>query len=543
MTIINRTPSPDPVLSAVPTARQEHRNRTQASTAAPETPSPLESSVHANIQEKSELLHTAEPAHAFELNIRTHPSPKISASPGLATPASSASSLKTAAKPIKALPHVPDDIGLIILAQAQLDPLGLLNLMNAQKADNIPPFLSRVAWDNRLWKDYSRVSLATAETNYAQAFVARWNNLSQEHRSIVARTWAEQSDSIETIEQGIAASGNFDMVLAFVREHPLQLKDLGDAWQSDRDIVLAAVCQDGRALAYAANELRSDRDIVLAAVSHDGRALAYAASKLQGDREIVMAAVRCRCGEAFKSAAAALRGDRAFIISVVSHSGWVLEYVTPELQDDYDVVMAAVGQSGIALEYASDALRDERQVVTAAVAQNGYALEDASAAMRGDYRVVMAAVGQNGSALAYATADLQADREIVITAVSQNGLALEDADATLRGDYDVVMAAVSQNGLALRFAADSLRQDRAIVMAAIEQDVWAFEYAATSLRGDRDVAMAAIGKNHRLFKFADISLHTDPNLSSLRHWLLRGRNWQDFCLSQTQGVVPVDAEP
>jgi hypothetical protein len=371
----------------------------------------------------------------------------------------------------KQLPHVPDDIGLAVLTQIEtcLNPFTLMALMNVEGKDHIPPFLTRVAWDNAFWKRFSRISLSGPKTNHAQAFLIRYNAMSTLHRAILENIWSGQVSAIQILNLQPETRDNFDIAMAAVSLHGWTLSFVCCELQGDKDIVTAAVLRHGWALEYASEDLQGDKDIVMAAVCQDGGALEYASDALRADPSIVLAAVR-QDGRALHFAAEALRGERGIVMAAVNQCGEALRFVANALENDRDIVIAAVKQCGIALRHADITLRSERAIVLAAVCQDGAALE-------------------------FATDELQDDQKIVMTAVSQDGAALKYAADELRGNRDIVMAAVSKNGLALADASDELRAVRQIVMAAVRQDGMAIQYAPYELQIDLELNAIANRRN------------------------------------------------
>jgi hypothetical protein len=264
------------------------------------------------------------------------------------------------------LPYVPVDIGLMVLADFELplNPMVLLTLMDVEARNGIPSFLRYAAWSDRLWKPFSQMSLTKIKSNYAQAFIERWNARSQKDQLRLQQLWGGQLSPVWTLR---------------ARE------DVCD----DFDFVMAAVSQNSFALRYASASMRDERHIVITAVGQDGCALEYASEALQDEREIVMTAV-CKTGWALQYASAALQGDCPIVMAAVRKTGWALQYVSAALQKERHIVMAAVSQNGRALQYACAALQDDRDIVVAAVRQYAGALVYASAAMRRDRAVAAA---------------------------------------------------------------------------------------------------------------------------------------------------------
>jgi hypothetical protein len=314
-------------------------------------------------------------------------------------------------------PHIPDDVGLMIFAEAkeQLNPMILLTLMNVEGKDDIPLCLTRAAWGNAFWKPYSPASRIDTQELYAQAFIARYQAMSPKNRGYLQQLWSGAPPRAEML-----------------------LKE--KAHRADFDVVMAAVSQDGDALEYACSTLRDDASIVMAAVGQNGLALRYASVGLRAEREIVMAAV--------------------------SQDGMALGDAAAALQSDTEIVLRAVAQNGAAYAFASSASRGHRDVASMAVRHWGGWLYYCDATFRGDEAIVMAAVCQQGSALAHATDAMRQNPDIVMAAVNQEGGALEFADAALQSNRQIAIAAVRQDRYALRYVAEALRYDPKFLAAA-----------------------------------------------------------------------------
>ena len=158
--------------------------------------------------------------------------------------------------------------------------------------------------------------------------------------------------------------------------------------------------------------------------------------------------------------------------------------------------MTVVSKSGWALQYASEELRGDREVVMTAVSRTGWALRFTSEELRGDREIVMKAVSQFGWALEYASEELRGDREIVMTTVSHVSLCLQFASEELRGNREIVMKAVSKQGHSLAHATEELRGDREIVRKAMSQTEFALQYATEKLKGDHEFLEVAVQSTH-----------------------------------------------
>jgi hypothetical protein len=185
----------------------------------------------------------------------------------------------------KILPHVPDEIGTMVFSQEdlRLDPMVLLTLMNVEGEDHIPPFLTRLAWDDKFWKPYSYTPRENPCASYAQAFVDRWRLKSMEDKALIENLWTAKTVPAKALQAADDARDDFDVVMAAVSQNGLALRYASARLRDERAIVMAAVKQIGLALYHASVALRGDRAIVMAAVSQFSGSLMYASTELQNE--------------------------------------------------------------------------------------------------------------------------------------------------------------------------------------------------------------------------------------------------------------------
>lgn len=182
----------------------------------------------------------------------------------------------------KRLPHLPDEIGLTVFSQAEahLNPVRLMALMNVEGKDSIPPFIAHAASDNRFWRPFSPMSHAEPDAAYAPRFVERWNNMPPQHQTLLKSLWDGRLSAVETFEVEPNVQDDFDIVVAAVTQYGWALEHASDALKNDRNIVMAAVSQNGWALEHASDALKAERSVVLTAVNRYGEALRYASDVL-----------------------------------------------------------------------------------------------------------------------------------------------------------------------------------------------------------------------------------------------------------------------
>ena len=59
--------------------------------------------------------------------------------------------------------------------------------------------------------------------------------------------------------------------------------------------------------------------------------------------------------------------DEELVFEIVSKSGWVLKFVSPELKNNKKIVLSAVKNYGSALLYASEELKKDKEIALSAI--------------------------------------------------------------------------------------------------------------------------------------------------------------------------------
>jgi hypothetical protein len=321
--------------------------------------------------------------------------------------------------------HIPSEIAVSILSQAELNPVQLLSLMDATKKSRSAFQMSicSAAFDRTCWtpfmQDSIRGSSSANRTQAALSFQESYRAMSASHQVLLCSLW--MNSDYDTKQTNTDIKDNFDIGLAMAWRQRGALNRVGLKLRGEHAIVLAAVCKNGLDLRLASDACRRDSAIVWAAIKENGLALAYVLEPLSCDSGLVLAAVQNN-GRALKHAKEFFKGDRSVVLTAVQENGLALRESATALRDDEDLVLCAVQQNGLALRYASDRLKGNVAIVSAAVRQNGLALRYAAVALKADRNVVSIAVRQEGKALGYASRLLQSDPDLCQVAHRWNSL-------------------------------------------------------------------------------------------------------------------------
>ena len=84
------------------------------------------------------------------------------------------------------------------------------------------------------------------------------------------------------------------------------------------------------------------------------------------------------------------RNSREYVLEAVRKKGKLLEFATPEFQDDEEVVKTALTQDGEAMEFVSKRLRNNKELVLLAINGAPWTACYASEALKADKEVIMA---------------------------------------------------------------------------------------------------------------------------------------------------------
>ena len=106
----------------------------------------------------------------------------------------------------------------------------------------------------------------------------------------------------------------------------------------------------------------------------DGLNLQYFNSIIKSNRNIVNLAINQNV-ESIIYASDTLNNDRDFVLSIISRSPSVLEFLNTQWQDEEEVVKICVEKDGLLLQYASNTLRLNEEIVDIAVRENPSAVK------------------------------------------------------------------------------------------------------------------------------------------------------------------------
>jgi hypothetical protein len=225
-------------------------------------------------------------------------------------------------------------------------------------------------------------------------------------------------------------------------------------FQDDKEIALAMATR-GHSIAYISEWLRNDKEIALA-MAPRGYSMAYISERLRDDKDIVLVWLS-HSSDRVLYMSHRLRDDKDVALAVVRRRAMDIQYLSSRMNTDFDVAKAAVSRDIRALTVCS-VLRDNAEFMMDIVKHNGFTLQFASDRLKCDKNIVTAAVKQNGFALQFASDRLKCDKDIVMVAVMQHGASIrytpnksDDTGMSLRLDKNVVMAAVTNDFTALKY--------------------------------------------------------------------------------------------
>lgn len=178
--------------------------------------------------------------------------------------------------------HLPTEIWVQILAQAQLNPVELTRLQAG--VPNRALFGATHA--PQLWEG---LSVPTKTLPVPKSFYVRVRNMSAGERHDLRRAWMSSPPALAPILVKYRAYFPPDIAIAMLRKglNPMHLPPVA---LKNRDVLLEAVQRCGNAIAHALPKFRADRQIVCAAVAQFGSdVLPYVDPALRNDPKILAA--------------------------------------------------------------------------------------------------------------------------------------------------------------------------------------------------------------------------------------------------------------
>jgi hypothetical protein len=257
-------------------------------------------------------------------------------------------------------------------------------------------------------------------------------------------------------------------------------------------------------------ELRADREVVIAVVKQEPLQLKWAQKSLRGDKEVVLAAIKKSFGEPIlKIADESLNKDREVVLEAVKHHPFSLKDVDESFLSDHEVILLAYGSTRVGVDELDEILAarpptDKSTVMELLRFKANF--EIVAVNFMNDREVVELAIESND--LGYSVPDhILQDRAFNELNAKTRGEVIYGAPKDIINDRDIIMHAVKIKGLSAlsMYANDSYKDydssfcnDKEIVLEAIKAEsitVTFFEYVSKELRGDKEVALAALAKD------------------------------------------------
>lgn len=115
-------------------------------------------------------------------------------------------------------------------------------------------------------------------------------------------------------------------------------------------------------------------------------------------------------------------------------TGWVAEYLDPEMLDDRNFVLELAKIDGDILKYVSSRLRDDDEIVIQAIKTSvlGFAFKHASPRLRGNKEIVLMASNRSYTNFNYASPVLKADIEFIKKVMKKDFNCLSYAEPEIR---------------------------------------------------------------------------------------------------------------
>ena len=260
-------------------------------------------------------------------------------------------------------------------------------------------------------------------------------------------------------------------------------------------------------------DLRSDREVVIAAVKQEPLQLKWAQKSLRADKEVVLAAITKSFGEPIlKIADESLNKDREVVLEAVKRHGPSLQDADESFLSDQEVVLLAYGWTRAGVDDLDEILSarppTDRSTVMELLRFKAN-FEIVAVNFLDDREVVELAIKCND--LGYSVPDhILQDRAFNELNAKTRGEVIYGAPKDIINDRDMIMHAVKSEDLSgglsalSSYANDSYKDydstfcnDKEIVLEAIKADTRMvfFEYVSEELRGDKEVALAALAKD------------------------------------------------
>ncbi len=209
-------------------------------------------------------------------------------------------------------------------------------------------------------------------------------------------------------------------------------------------------------------------------------------------------------------------GNKTGMLQIVNECGLVLQYATPELQNDFDVGLAAVRNNSFALEFVSSRLKNNLEIVRAACEHDPNFIRYAGLEVRDNKEFMLPLVKEfGGNIFKLASARLQNDLEIVCAACKHDPDLIQYTGLEARDNKEFMLPLVKEfGGSIFKLASDRLRNDLEIARAACKHDPDLIQYTGLEARDNKEFMLPLVKEfGGSIFKLASDRLRNDLEIA------------------------------
>ena len=196
--------------------------------------------------------------------------------------------------------------------------------------------------------------------------------------------------------------GDKKIVMKCLEYNIYNLQDVSSALRDDAEVIMQGLEFGGHSVSMDCipREILSDEDVITFALKKCPHAIYSIDRQYKYYKKYALIAVQsfpsvylCAFKSGDRRTNPRMLHDKDIILAAVGQSGYMLEQVPEEFQDDVDVVLESVKNDGISLRYASDGMKNTKKVVMEAIKNNKCAYAYASYNMKVDMESQMLACG------------------------------------------------------------------------------------------------------------------------------------------------------
>jgi len=164
-------------------------------------------------------------------------------------------------------------------------------------------------------------------------------------------------------------------MLYLIIQDPWILQFTDHETKNDKEFIHEAVKHSPECLCFAGEEARNDIDIALEAVGKDTEFFKCVGESLRRDASFILEVflqndLGILDAKFFFSGTGYITGDRLTVLYLVIEYPWMLQYVSPKLENDKDFILEAVKQSPYSLCFADDKMKNDKVIALEAVKQD-----------------------------------------------------------------------------------------------------------------------------------------------------------------------------